>query len=184
MPLQVTIGENMKKLLSAICKYLNNTWKTICLSGPPILYTLFFSLLPIIAVIIVAILHGKGWQLCCQENIKNGELFIVAMSFIASSWFIVTDSYKNPKVTWTTMRFTTLIAILVIAVSILYVVIQRTYNDFSDLRTISWVSGVNLFLSCIVYAQSISFKENLKDNHTQTEDDMVNRVTLRIREGR
>ena len=174
----------MKNLLSVICKYFKSIWKTTRLSGPPILYTLFFSLLPIIAVIIVAILHGKGWELCCQENIKNGELFIVAMSFIASSWFIATDTYKNPKVTWMAMRFTTIIAILVIAVSILYVVIQRTYNDFNDLKTISWVSGVNLFLSCIVYAQSISFKENLKDNHVQSEDDMVERVTLRIREGR
>lgn len=167
-----------------MCEWLKGLWKATRMSVPPILYTLFFSLLPIIAAIVVTYLHKKGVWVCCQENIKNGELFIVAMSFIASSWFIMTDTYKKPRATWEAMPITTLFAILVIVISVLCVVIQRTYNDFNDFKTISWVSGVNLFLSCIVYAKSISFKDNLKDNHVQTEDDMVERVAQRIREGR
>jgi len=171
----------MKNWLSAICEWLKSFWATIRLSVPPILYTLFFSLLPIIAAIVVAYLHKKGVWVCCQENIKNGELFIVAMSFIASSWFIMTDAPKRPMATWEAMPITTLFAILVIVTSILCVVIQRTYNDFNDFETVSWVSGVNLFIACIVYAKSISFKENLKDNHTQSENNMVKRITQRIK---
>lgn len=174
----------MKNLSSVICEWLKTLWNATRLSVPPILYTLFFSLLPIIAAIIVTYLHKKGVWGCCQENIKNGELFIVAMSFIASSWFIMTDTYKNPRVTWEAMPITTLLAILVIVISVLCVVIQRTYNDFNDFKTISWVSGLNLLFSCFVYAKSISFKENFKDNHTQSENDMTKRVTRRIREGR
>ena len=174
----------MKSLLSVICEWLKSFWKAICLSAFPILCTLFFSLLPIIAAIVIAILRGEGWKICCQENIKNGELFIIAMSFIASSWFVVTDTYKKPKITLYAMPYTTMIAILVIVISVLCVVIQRTYNDFKDLLTISFVSGLNLLFSCLVYAKSISFKEKLQDNHIQVENDMVQRVSLRVKDGR
>jgi len=174
----------MKNLLSVIKNWIRSTWNAICVFVPPIAYTMFFSLLPIIATIIVEILRGNGWILCCQSNIKNGELFIVAMSFIASSWFIMTDTYKYPKNTWNAMPLTTIIGILVIVVSVVYVVIQRIYNDFNDLSTICYTSGVILFLSCFVYARSISFKENLKDNHIQLENDMAYRVSSRIKEGR
>lgn len=174
----------MRNLSSVICEWLQRVGRPIRSSLPPILYTLFFSLLPIIASVIVAVLRGNGWKLCCQENIRNGELFIVAMSFIASSWFIVTDTYRKPQITWAAMPFITLIAILIIVISVLCVVIQRTYGDFRDIQSISWTSGVSLLLSCIVYARSISFKENLQDNHTQVENDMVQRVSSRVKNGR
>lgn len=171
----------MKKLWLLIRNYFLEIWRSISLCIPPILYTLFFSLLPLIVTVILTVLIDGNWWPCCAENIKNGELFLVSMSFIASSWFIMMEIQKHPKGTFRGMPITTLLAIIIIAVSICCVVEQRLHNNFKEIEMISIISTTTLFLSCFVYARCISFKVKMEDMHSETEQKMFNEVSKRIR---
>ena len=95
LPLQVTIGENMKKLLSQIIKWL---WDVLCKDWLcqkvyklficeillPVLYSLLFNLSPLIFVVILMAFRENSVWFCIADSVKNGELFLVSLSFYLS----------------------------------------------------------------------------------------------------
>ena len=173
----------MKNLLSKMREWCVNSWRQIKLCVPSILYTLFFSLLPIVLVILFTALQGGGWLPCCLENIKNGELFIVAMSFIASSWFIMVE-LPCTKALAVQMPKTTILALLVIIVSTAFILEQRLHNSLTQVSLIALVSAMTLIGACFVYARCISFKVRITDNHSTREQDMINKVVAIVKSGR
>lgn len=170
----------MKNLLSKITEWITNLWRQIKLCTPSILYTLFFSLLPIALVVLFTALQEGRWLSCCMENIKNGELFLVSMSFIASSWFIMVE-IPCTKALAVQMPKTTILALVVIIVSTTFILEQRLHNNLTQITLIAIVSAITLICACFVYARCISFRVRVTDEHSQREQDLIEKVTAKIK---
>ena len=173
----------MRNLLSKTTEQSVFLWRQIKLCVPSILYTLFFSLLPIALVILFTALQGGGWLPCCMENIKNGELFIVSMSFIASSWFIMVE-LPCTKALAVQMPKTTILALVVIIVSTTFILEQRLHHSLIQVPLIAIVSSMTLGGACFVYARCISFRLRITDDHSAREQNMINEVTNIIKSRR
>ena len=122
---------------------------------------------------------------CIADSVKNGELFLVSLSFLYSVWQMSHEVYGNGKRKPIGEKLTSFIGIFMYTMCIVFIVAQRIYKDLNDLNLVAWVSSVVLAISALLYGYRIMFKFYCQsDKHCENISSMIESVSNRVNKGK